>query len=41
MIHDVKNDPVLQVFSQEPSTSSMYGLGGWEVLDTLLIMLQS
>ena len=37
-IHDVKDDPILQVSSQEPSMSSKYGLGVWEVLETLLIM---
>ena len=26
MIHDVRNDPILQVSSQEPSTSSKYDL---------------
>ena len=41
MIHDVKNDSILQVSSQEPSTSSKYGLKGWGVLDTLLFMLES
>ena len=41
MIHDVKDDPILQVSSQEPSTSSKYGLRGQGVLDTLLIMLES
>ena len=36
MIQHVKNDPILQVPSQEPSTSSKYELQGWGVLDTLL-----
>ena len=40
-IQDVKDDPILQDLSQEPSTSSKYGLQGWGVLDTLLIMLES
>ena len=40
-IHDVKNDPILQVSSQQPSTSSKYGIWGCGILDTLLIMLQS
>ena len=40
-IHDVKNDPILQVSSQEPSTSSKYGLHGRGVLDTLLFKLES
>ena len=39
MIHYVKNDLIIQVSSQEPSTSSKYGLRGWEVFDILLIML--
>ena len=37
-IHDVKDDPILQVPSQE---SSKYRLKGHEVLDRLLIMLES
>ena len=41
MIHDVKNDPISKVSSQEPSTSSKYGLQGLGVLDTLLFMLES
>ena len=41
MIHDIKEKPILQVSSQEPSTSSKYGLQEQEVLDTLLIMLES
>ena len=41
MIQHVKDDPILQVSSQEPSTSSKYGLRGRGVLDTLLIMLES
>ena len=41
MIHDVKEDPILQVSSQELSTSSKYGLPGQGVLDTILIMLES
>ena len=40
MIHDVKDDPILQVPSQEPSMSCKYGLQGWGVLDTLLIVLE-
>ncbi len=40
-IYPVMDDPVLQDLSQEPSTSSKYGLQGPGVLDTLLIMLQS
>ena len=41
MIHDVKDDPILQVSSQEPSTSSKYGLCGQEIPDTLQIILES
>ncbi len=41
MIYDVNDDPILEHPSQEPSTSSKYGLQGWGVLDTLLIMLES
>ena len=41
MIYDVKEDPILQVPGQEPSTSSKYGLQGWVVLDTLLTVLES
>ena len=37
----VKEDPILEVPSQEPSTSSKYGLQGRVVLDALLIMLES
>ena len=40
MIHDVKNEPILQVPGQEPSMSSKHGLGGQVVLDTLLTMLE-
>ena len=29
MIQHVKDDPILQVSSQEPSMSSKYGLQGW------------
>ncbi len=41
MIQHVKDDPILQVSSQEPSTSSKYGLQGQGVPDTLLIMPES
>ena len=41
MIHDVKNDTILQVSGQEPSISSKYGLRGQVVLDTLPIKLES
>ena len=41
MIYDIKDDPILQDSSQEPSTSSKYGLQGQGVLDTLLIKLES
>ena len=41
MIHDVMDDPILQVPGQEPSTSSKYGLRGQVVLDTLPTMLES
>ena len=41
MIHDVRNDPILHVSSQEPSTSTKYGLQGRGVLDTLLIKLET
>ena len=41
MIYNVKDDPILQDSSQEPSTSSKYGLQGRRVLDTLLFMLES
>ena len=41
MIHDVQDDPVLQVAGQEPSTSSKYGHQGQGVLDTLPMMLES
>ena len=41
MIYDVKEDPILQVSSQDPSTSSKYGLRSQGVLDTILIMLES
>ncbi len=34
-IHDVKDDPILQVSSQEPATSSKYGLQGRGVPDYL------
>ncbi len=40
MIHDVKDDPILQDSRQEPSKSSKYDFKDWEVLDTLLIMLE-
>ena len=40
VIHCVKDDTVLQVFCQEPSTSSKYPHQGHGVLDTLLIMLK-
>jgi hypothetical protein len=36
-INDVKDDPILQVSSQEPSMSSKYRLQEQRVLDTLLI----
>jgi len=39
-IQDVKNDPILQVSSQEPSTSSKYDFEDGGVLDTLLFMLE-
>ena len=39
MIWDIKDNPILQDSSQEPSTSSQVWHRGWEVLDTLLIML--
>ena len=41
MIHDVKNYPIIQVSSQELSTSSKYGLQGRGVLEPLLFMLES
>ena len=41
MIHDVKNDPNLQNYSQGPSMSSKYYFEDGGVLDTLLIMLES
>ena len=41
MIHDVKDDPILQVPGQEPLTSSKYRLRGRGVLDTLPTMLES
>ena len=41
MIYDVKDDPIIQDSSQEPSTSSKYELWGLGVLDTLLVMLDS
>ena len=40
MIHDVKDDPILQDPSQEPSTSSKYGLQEQGFL-TLLIILEN
>ena len=40
-ILDVKDDPVLQVFSQEPSVSSKYDFEDGGVLEALLIMLES
>ena len=30
MIHDVKDDPILQDSSQEPSMSSKYDLAGYQ-----------
>ena len=39
MIHDVKDDPILQVPGQEPSTYTSYRHKLWGVLDTLLITL--
>ena len=41
MIHDVKDDPILQVSSQVPSESSKYDFEDGEVLEALLIMLES
>ena len=41
MIYEIKDDPILQDSSQEPSTSSKYRLQGQGVLDTILIMLES
>ena len=41
MIHDVKNDSILQDYSQEPSLSSTYEFRGRGVLDTPIIMLES
>ena len=35
MIHDIKDDPVLQGLGQEPYTSSMYAHEGQEIIDTL------
>ena len=40
-IHDVKDDPILQVSSQEPSASSKYDFEDGGVLEALLIMLES
>ena len=41
MIHDVKDDPIRQDSSQEPSMFSKYDFGDGGVLDKLLIMLES
>ncbi len=41
MIDDVKDDPILQDSSQEPSTSSKYDFKDRDVLDTLQSMLES
>ena len=41
MIHDVKNDSILQVSSQEPSMSSEYDFEDRGVLDTLPLMPES
>ena len=40
-IHDVEDDPILQVSSQEPSESSKNDFEDGEVLEALLIMLAS
>ena len=34
-IHDIKDNPILQVSCQEPSTSSKYPHNGLPILDTL------
>ena len=41
MIYYVKDDPVLQVSSQEPSTSSKYDFEDGGVLEALPNMLES
>ena len=40
-IQDVKDDPILQLSSHEPSMSSKYGLRGLGVLETHLFLLES
>ena len=40
MIHDVKDDPIIQVSSQEPTMSSKYNFEDGGVLDTLLFKLE-
>ena len=40
-IHDVKDESILKVSSQEQPMSSKYVLWGWGVIDTILIMLES
>ena len=41
MLYDVKDDPIIQVSSQEPSTSSKYDFEDGGVLEALLNMLES
>ena len=41
MIQHVKDDLILQVFSQEPSVSSKYDFEDGGVLEALLNMLES
>ena len=41
MIKHVKDDPILQVSSQEPSASSKYDFEDGGVLEALLNMLES
>ena len=41
MIHDIKDDPDLQLPGQEPSTSSKIEHKGQRYLDALVILLDS
>ena len=41
MIQHIKDDPILQVSSQEPSSSSKYDFEDGGVLEALLNMLES